>query len=58
MNAHTLLYIRQITNKDVLYSTRNSTECSEVTYMRKESKENEYMHTESLCCTPEANTTL
>ena len=38
MNVHTLLYIRQITNKDLLYSTRNSTECSVVTYMRKESK--------------------
>ena len=35
MNAHTLLYIRQKTNKDLLYSTRNSTECSVVTYMRK-----------------------
>ena len=38
MNIHTLLYIRQITNKDILYSTGNSTQYSEVTSKRKESK--------------------
>ena len=30
--------IRQIANKDLLYSTRNSTQYSVITYMRKESK--------------------
>ena len=29
------LYIRQITNKDLLYSTRNSTQYSVITYIRK-----------------------
>ena len=33
-----LRYIRQMTNKDVLYSTGNSTQYSGVTYMRKEPK--------------------
>ena len=50
MNKHTLLYIRQITNKDLLYSTGNSTQYSVITYIRKES--------ESLCGAPETNTTL
>ena len=56
INIHTLLYIKQITNKDLLYSTGNSTQYSVITYMRKES-EKVYI-TESLCCTPETNTTL
>ena len=38
MNIYTLLYIRQITNKDLLYSTGNSTQYSVITYMRKESE--------------------
>ena len=38
MNIHTLLYIRWIANKDLLYSTGNSTQYSVMTYMRKESK--------------------
>ena len=38
MNIHTLLYIRQMTNKDLLYSTGNSTQYSVITHMRKESK--------------------
>ena len=33
-----LRYIRQMTNKDVLYSTGNSTQYSGITYMRKEPK--------------------
>jgi len=36
MNTHTLRYIRQITNKDLLCSTGNSTQCCVITYMRKE----------------------
>ena len=30
-NIHTLLYIRQITNKDLLFCTRNSTQYSVIT---------------------------
>ena len=35
---YTLLYLKQITNKDLLYSTGNSTQYSAVTHMGKESK--------------------
>ena len=35
MNTHTLLYIRQVTKKDLLYSTGNSTQYSGIIYMRK-----------------------
>ena len=34
MNIHTLLYIKQI-NKDLLYSTENSTQYSVITYNGK-----------------------
>ena len=45
MTPHTLLYIRQITNKDLLYSTGNSTQYSVITHMRKEpEKEWIYVH--------------
>ena len=50
------LYIKQITNMDILYSTGNSTQYFVITYKGNES-EKEYM-TESLCCIPESNTTL
>ena len=38
INIHTLLYIREIINKDLLYSTGNVTQYSVITYMRKESE--------------------
>ena len=38
MNTHTLLYIRQITNKDLLYSTGNST-LSDNLYGKESKKE-------------------
>ena len=38
VNIHTLLYIRHINNKDLLYSTGNSAQYSGITYMRKDSK--------------------
>ena len=38
IDTYTLLYIKQITNKDLLYSTGNSTQYSVMTYMGKESK--------------------
>ena len=58
INICTLLYIKQIINKDLLYSTENSTQYSVITYKGKES-EKEYIYiymTESLFCTPEAKT--
>ena len=35
IDRHTLLYIKQITNKDLLYSTGNSTPDFIMTYMGK-----------------------
>ena len=69
INIYTLLYIKQITNRDLLYSTGNYTQYFVITYKGKES-EKEYIYniyiiyniqiyiTESLCYTPETNTTL
>ena len=39
------LYIRKIINKDLLYSTGNSTQDSIITYMGRESEKNIYIHT-------------
>ena len=41
-------------NKNLLYSTRNSTQYSVMTYMRKE-KDRCMCITDSLCCTTETN---
>ena len=38
IDIYTLLYIKQTTNKDLLYSTDNSTQYSVMTYMGKASK--------------------
>ena len=38
IDIYTLLNIKQITNKDLLYSTGNSTQYFVMTYMGKESK--------------------
>ena len=38
IDIYTLLYIKQITNKDLLYSTGNSMQYSVLAYMGKESK--------------------
>ena len=38
IDVYTLLYIKQLTNKDLPYSTGNSTQYSIMTYMGKESK--------------------
>ena len=43
IDIYTLLYIKQITNKDLLQSTGNSTQYSVMTYMGKESKK-EWVH--------------
>ena len=63
IKMYTLLYIKQITNKDLLYSTRNYTQYLVITYNERETKKRLYIYicvyiTESLCCTPETNTTL
>ena len=38
INIYTLVYIKQIINKDLLYSTGNSTQYFIVTYMGKKSE--------------------
>ena len=58
----TLLYIKLVNNKHLLYSTENYTHHFIRTYNRKKS-EKEYIHTyvcitDSLCCIPETNTIL
>ena len=57
-DIHTLPYIKQVTNKDLWYSTENSAQHSVMTYMGKESKKGWIYVTDSLCYTPEHNTTL
>ena len=60
-NMYTLLHIKQINSKDLLYSTGNYTQHSVITYMGKESEKRIDIciyTTESFCCTPESNTTL
>ena len=47
----TSLYIKQITNKDILYSTGNCTQYFVIIYKEKNMAE-------SLCCTPETSMTL
>ena len=36
MDMYTLQYLKQITNKDLLYSTGTSAQYSVITYIRKE----------------------
>ena len=57
----TLLYIRWMTNRNLLCGTGNSTQCCVVTYMGKESKKEWLICicvTGSLCCAAETGTTL
>ena len=45
IDIYTLLYIKQITNKDLMYSTGNSTQYSAMAYMGKQSrKEQMYVY--------------
>ena len=45
ININTLLYIKQISSKDLLYSTGNSTQYSIITYIGKEyEKEERYVY--------------
>ena len=50
IKIYTLLYVKQINNKGLLYSTGNYIQYLLITYNGKES--------ESLCCIPETNTIL
>ena len=61
IDIYTLLCIKQITSKNLLYSTGKSTQYSVMAYMGKESKKRVDICiciTNSLCCTPESNTAL
>ena len=53
MDRYTLLYLKWITNKDLLYSTENSAQCYVAAWMEGEFG-GEWLHaicmTESLCC--------
>ena len=44
IDIYILLYIKQITNKDLLYSTGNLTQYSVMTYMGKNLKKRGYMY--------------
>ena len=44
MDMYTLLYLKWITNKDLLYSTGNSAQCSVITKMGKEFEEEWITH--------------
>ena len=44
IDMYTLLYLKWITNKDLLYSTWNSVQCDVAAWMGGEFGENEYMH--------------
>ena len=61
INRYTLLYVKQMNNKDLLYSTGHYIQYLVITYSGKEYEKHIYIYiciTESLCCTPETNTTL
>ena len=61
IDIYTLLFIKLITNKNLLYSTVTSTQYPVITYMGKESKRVDKWFiyiTDSLCCIVETNTTL
>ena len=60
MDMCTLLYLKWITNKDLLYNAGISAQCYVATWMRGEFG-GEWMHicmSKSLCCSPESVTTL
>ena len=44
ININSLLYIKEITNKDLLYSTKNSTHYCIITYKGKESEKQLYVY--------------
>ena len=56
MDMYTLLYLKWITNKDLLYSTWNSAQCYIVAWMGGSLGENGFMHMYD--CSPETVITL
>ena len=60
IDVYTLLCIKQIANENLLYSTGNSTQCSEGDLNGKETQKGDMCirTADSLCCTPEMSTTL
>ena len=44
IDMYTLPYLKQITNKDLLYSTGNSAQYSVITYIRKEFEKKDNMY--------------
>ena len=59
IDIHTLLHIKQITNKNLLYSIRNYIQYSVMTYIETESKKRVDICVciaDSFCCTAETNT--
>ena len=55
---YTLLYLKWITNKNLLYSTWNSAQCYVAAWMGAGfGKERIHVYVESLCCPPETVTT-
>ena len=58
INIHTIIYVKQTINKDLLYSTGNYTQYSVKNYMGKESeKEWIYAYLNHFTLQPETNTT-
>ena len=53
INRYTQIYIKQISNKDLLYNTGNYIQYLVITYNGKESGREYICITESLYCTPE-----
>ena len=44
IDIYTLLYLKQITNKNLLYSTGNSAQCYVAAWMGESLRENGYMY--------------
>ena len=44
IDLYTLLYLKQITNKNLLYSTGNSAQCYVAAWMGESLRENGYMY--------------
>ena len=58
INKYTLLYVKQVNGKNLLYSTGNYIQYLVITYNGKESVKEYICITESLCCVLETNTIL
>ena len=59
INIYTLLYIEQVTNENLLYSTGNPTQCYVVTKMERKIQKRRnicILINDSICFTEESNT--